>query len=381
MSKHNKQTRVVRKKKRKVRKLSLILVPLIVLFIAVGCYIGYLYITTGNVLSDSYEDDGREKSDLRDTVVDPDFDNVTVLIMGVDTSDVRGGAESARTDTLMLATLNKDDKSVKLLSIPRDTYTFIPEVGYEDKINHAHHYGGTKGTIDTVENLLDIPVDYYVKLNFEAFIDVVDTLNGIEVEVPYEFTEQDSKDKQGAIHLMPGLQELDGEEALALARTRKLDNDIERGKRQQQIIQAITDKAVSFNTLFKVDELVKSIGDNMTTNMTFSEMQSFVSYLTAGKALNIETLTLDGYDSSPGGTYYWYLDENALIETQQNLQAHLELPVTNTQPDLNDGAETNNAEQDNSYQQESETNNYQGSEYNSYEDEQPEQSEEQDSQW
>src|SRR5699024_210933 len=141
---------------------------------------------------------------LRDKIVDPKFDNVSVLIMGVDASDKRENAETARTDTLMLATLNKDAKSVKLLSIPRDSYVYIPEVGYETKINHAHAYGGHKAAIDTVENLLNIPVDYYVKVNFEAFIDVVDAIDGITVDVPYDFREQDSTDKANAIQLFEG---------------------------------------------------------------------------------------------------------------------------------------------------------------------------------
>uniref|UniRef100_UPI0018E18BBB LCP family protein n=1 Tax=Virgibacillus massiliensis TaxID=1462526 RepID=UPI0018E18BBB len=101
-----------------------------------------LFIKADSVLSDSYEDDGREKSDLRESKVDPNVDNVSVLIMGVGASDLRNNADNARSDSLMVATLNKDDKSVKLLSIPRDSYVYIPEVGYKTKINHAHAYGG-----------------------------------------------------------------------------------------------------------------------------------------------------------------------------------------------------------------------------------------------
>src|SRR5699024_1776068 len=166
------------------------------------------------VLSDSYEGDGRDKSDLRDEAVDPKFDNVSILLMGVDSSDERSAneeAEDSRTDTLMVATLNKDDKSVKLLSIPRDSYVHIPEVGYDSKINHAHAFGGTRAVIDTVENLLDIPIDYYMKVNFEAFIEVVDSVDGVTVDVPYDFSEMDSSDKANAIQLEEGTQELNGE--------------------------------------------------------------------------------------------------------------------------------------------------------------------------
>ena len=83
-----------------------------------------------------------------------------------------------------------------------------------DKITHAHVYGGTEATIETVEELFDIPVDYFFKLNFNAFIDVVDALGGIMVDVPITVSEMDSNDNKNAIHLEEGFQKLNGEEAL-----------------------------------------------------------------------------------------------------------------------------------------------------------------------
>ncbi|GAB3058710.1 LCP family protein [Virgibacillus ainsalahensis] len=323
---HLTQTRVVRKKhKKKLRKrVFFILIPFIA-FMAALSYGAYLYIKADSVLSDSYVEDEREKSPLRDAKVDPSIDNVSVLIMGVDANKHRDNSESARTDALMLATFNKDESSVNLISIPRDSLVYIPEVGYEDKINHAHAYGGPEATIETVENLLDIPVDYHVKVNFHAFVDVVDALNGIEVDVPYEFKESNSMDERDAIHLKPGEQKVNGEEALALARTRKLDNDIERGKRQQQIMKAVINKAVSVNSVLNYDDILEAVGDNMKTSMTFSDMKTFISYGTSGTNLDINTYTLQGYDYRPAGTYYWALDEPALAETKSMLQNHLEI--------------------------------------------------------
>lgn len=319
-------TKLVKKRKLK-KRFFLIMIPLILLLSA-GIFAGYLYIKADSVLKDSFDDEGREKSELRDKIVDPKVDDVSVLIMGVDESDKRENSDSARTDTLMVATLNKEERSIKLLSIPRDSWVYIPEVDYINKINHAHAYGGTKATIDTVENLLEIPIDYYVKINFEAFIKVVDSLNGITVDVPYELQEQDSKDKANAIHLYPGEQLLNGEEALALARTRKLDNDIERGKRQQEIIKSIIDKSISLNSILKYDDIIEAIGGNMTTNMTFSEMKSFIAYGVQGNDLKIDTLTLEGEDMwvyNPNKLYYYELDEEALEETKQVLKEHLNL--------------------------------------------------------
>ena len=108
--------------------------------------------------------------------------------------------------------------------------------------------------MDTIENLLDIPVDYYVRMNFNAFTEVVDALGGIEANVPYPITESDSGDHKGAIHLEPGLQTLNGEQALALARTRHQDSDIQRGERQQEILKSILKKATTAGAITKYTE-------------------------------------------------------------------------------------------------------------------------------
>ncbi len=327
-----------RRKKRKFRKGALFVLLLVLLvFITLASYATYLYIKADSVISESYKSDGRDKSDLRGTQVDPRDDNVSILIIGVDSSDSRENQKSARSDTLMVATLNIKDKSVKLLSIPRDSYVYIPKVDYKTKINHAHAFGGARATIDTVEELLDIPIDYYVKVNFEAFIEVVDAVDGIKVDVPFDFYEQDSKDKARAIHLRKGLQKLDGEEALALARTRKIDNDIERGKRQQQVVKAVMSKAVSMNSILKVDNIMEAVGKNMTTNMTFTEMKSFISYGTKGN-LVIDPITLEGEDYQPGDTYYWKIDDDSLDETIEILKEHLEL---NSDSDLDSNSDLN----------------------------------------
>ncbi|MFD2131557.1 LCP family protein [Pseudogracilibacillus auburnensis] len=324
---NNKRSRIdTRKPKRRLRKrIKFILLPMLLAFFAVTFYGAYLYIKADSALSGAFEDGGRDKSDLRDDYVDPKFDNVSILIMGVDENEGRKGREIARTDALVLATLNKDEKSIKLLSIPRDSYVYIPEVGYEDKINHAHAFGGTYATIETVERLLDIPVDYYVKLNFHAFVDVIDAIGGIEADVPYEVKESDSGDHRDSIHLLPGKQILDGEEALAFARTRKKDSDVERGKRQLELIDSVINKSTSVTSVFKYDDIIEAVGNNLSTNMTFTEMKSFFSYATHGSKLNVEKLSLEGYDYQPENIYYWQLDDDALQETINMLKGHLEL--------------------------------------------------------
>ncbi|MCM3574128.1 MULTISPECIES: LCP family protein [Mesobacillus] len=313
---------LLKKRKKRRRIVSTVLFVVLFTVLTAGGYGAFLYNKAQSVIDDSYKPLDRQ-SDKRDKQVNPDVDNISVLFVGIDDSEARNFESASRTDALMLATLNEKDKSIKLLSIPRDSLVYIPSKGYEDKINHAYGKGGITSTIETVEELLDVPVDYYVQMNFEAFIDVVDALDGIEVEVPFELHEKDSTDRNGAVYLKPGLQTLDGEEALALARTRKLDNDIERGKRQQEILKSIMKKAASAKSITKYSDVMEAVGDNMQTDLSFSEMKALVDYATAGSSLDVETMSLQGADATIDGVYYYQLDEEALQQTMLDLKTHL----------------------------------------------------------
>ena len=195
--------------------------------------------------------------------------------------------------------------------------------GKKDKITHAHAYGGTESTIETVEELFDIPVDYFFKLNFNAFIDVVDTLGGITVDVPFTVSEMDSNDNKNAIRLKKGVHTLNGEEALALARTRKIDNDIERGKRQQLVIKAIIDKAISVGSVTKYGSVMESMGNNLSTNMDFSEILGLYKYALSG--LDIESLELEGSDDRINEVYYYQLEDSSIEEVEHTFKVHLDL--------------------------------------------------------
>lgn len=321
----------MRKNKEKSKLRTVLKVMLILaasLLICATTYGIYLTKKAEHAANKAYDNDfDREQSAKREEKVTPIEDNVTVLFIGIDDSETRGqGEDHSRSDSLILATLNAKTKTVKTLSIPRDSYVYIPSVGYEDKINHAHAFSGTLGTIETIENFLDIPIDYYVKLNFDAFIEIVDALGGVEVEVPYDLVELDEYDNF-VINLKAGYQKLNGSEALALARTRKQDSDIERGKRQQQILKAIAAEASKPSSLLKYDEVIEAVGNNMKTNMTFSEMKSFLAYLSKGTP-SIDSLYLDGEDDWSTGIYYYKLDEQSVEDTKYILKSHLGITQT-----------------------------------------------------
>lgn len=323
MSSYDRSSYKIEKKKKKRRIIfTWIILPIMVLSISAAAYGSFLFNKAESVMDKSYIPVERE---LKREPVNPIDENTSVLFIGVDDSELRNFNSSSRSDALMLATFNEKEKSVKLLSIPRDSYVYIPEAGHNDKITHAHAMGGVASTIETVEGMLDIPIDYYVKMNFNAFTAVIDALDGVKVNVPYALQEMDSSDHQGAITLQPGLQTLNGEEALALARTRKQDNDIERGKRQQEIIKAIISKATSAKGVTKYSDVLEAIGDNMTTDLSFSNMKAFIDYATSGLNLEVETLTISGADAYIDGIYYYQLDETSLEEVQTKISSHLEL--------------------------------------------------------
>ncbi|MBT2730633.1 LCP family protein [Bacillus sp. ISL-75] len=321
--KNNNKGKVKRRLRRK-RILLWIVMPILLLIIGATAYGGFLYNKAESVMNKSYkpiERDTKAKANVK-------LENTSILFIGVDDSEKRKSNGRSRSDALMLATFNKKEKSIKLLSIPRDSYVHIPEKDIYTKITHAHAYGGVKLTLETVEELLDVPVDYYVKMNFNAFIDVINALDGVKVDVPFTFSEQDSQDHAKAITLKKGVQELDGEQALAFARTRKMDSDIQRGQRQQQIFKAILSKGSSIKSISNYTDVMEAVGKNMSTDLTFDQMKSFISYIQAGSGIDVESLSLKGSDSYIDHVYYYQLDETALEETKSTLKTHLNRKIT-----------------------------------------------------
>ncbi|MGY2611735.1 LCP family protein [Bacillus pretiosus] len=382
-----------RSKPKKSKKKTKIIISVILFFLIVGGgYTWFLVNKASSAVRNAAHDLARgDKSDLRDKAVKPITNNVSVLIMGVDESDVRGKeyGGAIRTDALLLATFNKDSKTVKLLSIPRDTYTYIPIEKKKDKITHAHAFGsakngkngGPQASIDAVEKLMNVPVDYFVKFNFKSFIKIVDDLGGVEVDVPVEFTEQDSNDNAEAIHLEKGVQKLNGEEALALARTRHIDSDAMRGQRQQLVIEAILHKLTSVGSVTKVGNIIDDINGQFVTNLTFDDMLSFYKY---GSDSEIEKLQIQGDDcymekgddtcskSAGGGrTYYYNPDKKELATVTNELRTHLGLPAyTKTDSDSKKTSteKTKESKSENSSERESSNNESKNKNKNSSED-------------
>lgn len=220
----------------------------------------------------------------------------TVLVLGVDSESTNGLDANAafNGDTLMLITFNPKTLNATMLSLPRDTYVPIynssnRNIGY-NKINSSAAYG-TASTVNTIENLTGIEIDYFVKVNFQGVIDLVNALGGIDVDVEqpdYDYyvsqygegrlCESNSlRDTTNLVCMNTGFQHLNGEQALAYARNRYgfLEGDIARNRHQQQVIEAIAKKLVQTSSFSDFENLLDTISNNIATNMKTSQILSF----------------------------------------------------------------------------------------------------------
>lgn len=319
-------TRKQRRGKRKSKRvLKVLLLLTTVVLLAVGSGIGYLYMKAKGAEEEVYSSlDRGEKSELRSEAVDVGKHNFSVLLLG---DDARPGEDHARTDAMLVATFNRTDRSIILTSIPRDSYVEIVGRGTEDKINHANAFGGIDMTVATVENLLDIPIDYYATVKFEGFRDIVDALDGIEVDVNFTF---DFEEGGRTLHFTEGPSQLDGEHALAYARERKNPNsggDFGRGQRQSQVMAAIIDKAASFSSIDNFGRVFDSLSSTLRTDLTFGNLIALHGY--AGSISDIEQTQLEGEPfRGTNGVSYVRLDDTSLANTKLKLQEHLEIEST-----------------------------------------------------
>jgi polyisoprenyl-teichoic acid--peptidoglycan teichoic acid transferase len=307
------------KKNKKWLKITGII--LLVLIIGVGAYAFTVYNSLKSAVDTMHEPIKRKQSEKRVEPVElVEKDPFSVLLLGVDSKSDKG-----RTDTIMVLTVNPNTNSAKLLSIPRDTRTEIVGKGFNDKINHAHAFGGVEMAMDTVENFLDIPIDYYMKVNMEGFKDIVDAVGGVTVNNTLDFSYQN-------VHFPVGEITLNGEEALPFVRMRKEDpqGDFGRNTRQRQVIQAVIKEGASVSSLTNFPEIFNAIGTNIKTNLTFNQMVDIQkNYKTVGN--NVEQMKITGQGTKIDGIYYLQIPEAEKVRVQTELKAQLELDQATAQ--------------------------------------------------
>jgi polyisoprenyl-teichoic acid--peptidoglycan teichoic acid transferase len=210
---------------------------------------------------------------------------ISMLIMGLDYRDWEAGQGPPRTDTMILLTIDPIHRTAGILSIPRDLWVNIPGFDY-GRINTAYSLGeaykvpggGPQLAADTVEELLGVPIDYYAQVDFGAFVQFIDEIGGVEVDItePLKLDPMGDGKKGNVKNMKPGHYTLPGELALAYVRLRKTEGgDFDRAQRQQQVILSIRKRILEFNMMptliSKAPALYNEISSGVNTNLSLDD--------------------------------------------------------------------------------------------------------------
>ncbi|WP_082233292.1 LCP family protein [Halobacillus massiliensis] len=232
---------------------------------------------------------------------------LNILLLGVDERE----GDRGRSDTMIVMTLDPANEKMQMISIPRDTRTQIVGKGIDDKINHAYAFGGSEMSVNTVENFLDIELDYYLRMNMEGLGQLVDAVGGISVQNEFAFEYSGKNFPKGEISL-------NGEEALAWVRMRYDDpqGDAGRNERQRQVIQGIIDKGANMNAVGKINEVMDVLGNNVATNMKFADMRNLATNY-RGARRDISTYQMTGEGTRIDDIYYLQIPQSEVDKTHE----------------------------------------------------------------
>jgi len=304
------------------------LVFLVMIFVT-GAYGFRIYAQAQNSLGKTYKALNGKSISAKITEKKP----VSILLLGVDTTDngVRDMETDYRgnSDTMIVVTVNPTTKKTTMMSVPRDSMSQIWKNSTNNtrkiqKINSAYNIGNEESAVATTEKFLNIPIDYYVKVDFNSLKQIVNAVGGVNVKVPFSFSYGDTGEKVS--HFTKGEMHLNGKQALDYSRMRYEDpqGDYGRQMRQRQVITAIIKSAASAKTFTHYQKVLDSISSSMTTNLSFNDMQSmFFNY--RGAAANIDSDHVQGYGSMINGSSYEVIPSKELKRASNKLRKQLDL--------------------------------------------------------
>jgi len=304
------------------------LVFLVMVFV-MGAYGFRLYAQTQSSMGKTYRPLDGKKVSTRINDKKP----VSILLLGVDTTDdgVRDAEKDYRgnSDTMIVVTVNPKTNKTTMMSVPRDSMAQIWKSSSNNtrkiqKINSAYNIGNEESAVATTEKFLNIPIDYYVKVDFNSLTQIVNAVGGVDVDVPFSFSYGDTGQKES--HFKKGKMHLNGKQALDYSRMRYEDpkGDYGRQLRQRQVITAIIKSAASAKTFTRYQKVLDSISSSMTTNLSFSDMQSmFLNY--SGAAKSIGSDHVQGYGSMINGSSYEVIPSKELQRASNKLRKQLGL--------------------------------------------------------
>lgn len=254
-------------------------------------------------VSDDQEEEKTEKLKLKNK------DEILFLLLGIDTYDITK-VSGERTDTMILTSFNFKTGDIKMMSIPRDTKVKIGNK--TDQINHAHVFGGIDLTMETVRNFLGVDVEHFIKLDYRAVEEIVESIGGVDIDVPRRMKYDDStKGKEFHVDLQKGPQTLNGDQAIQFLRWRKNNNgvgypegDVGRVKAQQMFLKELVKQTLKPKNILKLDKLAKTYFEYVDTNIP---LDTVIKTAWAARKVDIDnmvTTTIPG--EGDGKKYYIY---------------------------------------------------------------------------
>ncbi|MGH2495195.1 MAG: LCP family protein [Ktedonobacteraceae bacterium] len=344
------------RRKSKAGRAWLIIILLLVLLLGGGIAAGYSYVQN-NVLSplSSFVHQVSRGSDEPQTLPAPDFGSITgrawnILLLGSD-NDGKFNFPALLTQVMMVVHVDPDHNSVTMVSIPRDSWVHVPEVGGMHKIDQAFFLGATQhNSFDegvrlaraTVEQDYGITIDRYAWVGLSGFASVIDTLGGVDIDVTHPIVDDTYPDDTGnsndpfayqRLYIAPGPQHLNGQEALQYVRSRHADlvGDIGRTNRQQAVLAALKKKLTLVNVVTHLTQLIKDLQGKVYTDLSTDEMLSFANFGRALPDSAVQHLTL-----GPGTGQQDYGDYANIFDPSAGAEQSVVIPnCANIQPVMN----------------------------------------------
>lgn len=316
-----------------------------------------------------------EGGTFEDQAVKTNKDEYLILMVGVDqAAGEENNEDFTRTDTIMLMKANVKDGTIKLLSIPRDSRVLVRNT--YDKVNHAHAFGGIELTLQSLRNFLGLDIDYYAQVNYQALVNIVDAIGGVDYEVP-----EGVKIKKWTLDIKPGMNHFDGTDTMWYLRTRHIYNngDIGRVEAQQDFIKAMVDQAVLKSKQMNLMTVISSYIKYVKTNLPMPIIMDLVKNINNFSSDKMETFIVPGNEATINRTSFYIPDERGTWDIVDEEFADFKLKKwteevsglpeskyssINQQAPVNMFPKSNTY--NNSYQQNNSYNNYNSNTNNSY---------------
>ena len=217
-----------------------------------------------------------------------------IALFGIDTRD--DTYEGSRSDCIMIASINHDTKEIKIVSVYRDTYFNIPGRGL-DKVNHAYSYGGPALSMSTLNTNLDLDITEFATVNFTATKDIINAIGGVEIEVTDAEAKSIPRITKGGKYL------LDGEQALAYGRIRKIDSDYKRTERMRTVVMAVFEKAKTMS-ITELNKLANQLLPEIYTNISATEILALIPKIYSYSIVESQGWPYETRGITLGGVWY-----------------------------------------------------------------------------